>query len=121
MTPGIGETGHGAGDQPARTLVGAPKLDVRPVKAFRDGSDIAEQAVAVHVAKYPTKAAETTGTLDRRIGELAELDRHGVPDHPRRLIEACKLLDPLYPDRRLWGRELVAERLWFASEQGLSP
>ena len=73
------------------------------MKAFGDGSDITEQAVASYVAKYATKAAENTGTLDRRIGELSELDRHQVPDHTRRLIEACKQLDPLYPDRRLWA------------------
>ncbi|WP_326775933.1 replication initiator protein RepSA [Streptomyces sp. NBC_01445] len=90
-------------DQPARTFCWGKQLDVRPVKAFGDGSDITEQAVASYVAKYATKAAENTGTLDRRIGELAELDRHGVPDHARRLITACRDLDGLYPDRRLWG------------------
>ncbi|MDH6625021.1 hypothetical protein M2271_002825 [Streptomyces sp. LBL] len=90
-------------DQPARTFRWGTQLDVRPVKAFGDGSDITEQAVASYVAKYATKAAENTGTLDRRIGELSELDRHHVPDHTRRLIEACKILDPLYPDRRLWA------------------
>ncbi|MDL2075419.1 replication initiator protein RepSA [Streptomyces sp. GXMU-J15] len=90
-------------DQPARTFRWGTQLDVRPVKAFGDGSEITEQAVASYVAKYATKAAENTGTLDRRIGELAELDRHQVPDHTRRLIEACKVLDPLYPDRRLWA------------------
>ncbi|WTX60936.1 replication initiation protein [Streptomyces sp. NBC_00648] len=92
-----------SGDQPARTFRWGRQLDVRPITAFGDGSDITEQAVASYVAKYATKAAENTGTLDRRIGELAELDRHGVPDHARRLIEACKNLDPLYPDRRLWA------------------
>ncbi|PZT70511.1 replication initiation protein [Streptomyces sp. SW4] len=92
-----------ADDQPARTFRWGTQLDVRPVKAFGDGSEITEQAVASYVAKYATKAAENTGTLDRRIGELAELDRHQVPDHTRRLIEACKALDPLYPDRRLWA------------------
>ncbi|MGW4938927.1 replication initiator protein RepSA [Streptomyces sp. NPDC004166] len=92
-----------AGDQPARTFRWGTQLDVRPVKAFGDGSDVTEQAVASYVAKYATKAAENTGTLDRRIGELAELDRYGVPDHARHLIEACKLLDLLYPDRRLWA------------------
>ncbi|MEU5545514.1 replication initiator protein RepSA [Streptomyces sioyaensis] len=91
------------GDQPTRTFRWGTQLDVRPVKAFGDGSDITEQAVASYVAKYATKAAETTGTLDRRIGELAELDRHQVPEHTRRLITACKALDPLYPDRRLWA------------------
>ncbi|WP_134655536.1 replication initiator protein RepSA [Streptomyces sp. H23] len=92
-----------AEDQPARTFRWGSQLDVRPVKAFGDGSDITEQAVASYVAKYATKAAETTGALDRRIGELSELDRHGVPDHTRRLVEACKVLDPLYPARRLWA------------------
>ncbi|MEU5678204.1 replication initiator protein RepSA [Streptomyces rochei] len=92
-----------AGAQPARTFRWGAQLDVRPVKAFGDGSDITEQAVASYVAKYATKAAENTGTLDRRIGELAELDRHQVPDHTRRLITACRELDPLYPDRRLWA------------------
>lgn len=92
-----------AEDEPAHTFRWGTQLDVRPVKAFGDGSDITEQAVAAYVAKYATKAAETTGTLDRRIGELSELDRHQVPDHTRRLIEACKHLDPLYPDRRLWA------------------
>lgn len=71
--------------------------------AFGDGSDITEQAVASYVAKYATKAAENTGTLDRCIGELAELDRHQVPDHARRLLQACRDLDDLYPDRRLWA------------------
>ncbi|MGI5250071.1 replication initiator protein RepSA [Actinacidiphila glaucinigra] len=92
-----------AGDQSARTFRWGTQLDVRPVKAFGDGSDITEQAVASYVAKYATKAAENTGTLDRRIGELSELDRHGVPDHARRLIQACRDLDDLYPDRRLWA------------------
>ncbi|MFE2049044.1 replication initiator protein RepSA [Streptomyces sp. NPDC059459] len=90
-------------DQPARTFRWGRQLDVRPVKAFGDGSDLTEQAVASYVAKYATKAAENTGTLDRRVGELAELDRHGVPDHARRLITACRDLDGLYPDRRLWA------------------
>ncbi|MGQ4716295.1 replication initiator protein RepSA [Streptomyces anulatus] len=97
-----------AGDQPARTFRWGTQLDVRPVVAFGDGSDVTEQAVASYVAKYATKAAENTGTLDRRIGELSELDRHGVPDHARRLIAACHLLDPLYPERRLraWAHML---------------
>ncbi|MFF8568415.1 replication initiator protein RepSA [Streptomyces cellulosae] len=92
-----------AENQPARTFRWGTQLDVRPVKAFGDGSELTEQAVASYVAKYATKAAENTGALDRRIGELAELDRHQVPGHTRRLIEACKTLDPLYPDRRLWA------------------
>ncbi|POX36725.1 replication initiation protein [Streptomyces sp. Ru73] len=92
-----------AGDQPARTLRWGTQLDVRPIGAFGAGEDLTEQAVASYVAKYATKAAETTGTVDRRIGELRELDKlPDLPDHTRRLIRACRDLDKLYPDRKLW-------------------
>ncbi|MFF5365649.1 replication initiator [Streptomyces sp. NPDC013187] len=97
-----------AGDQPARTLHWGKQLDVRPIRAFGDGEDITEQAVASYVAKYATKAAETTGTVDRRIGNKEALVLVGVPDHPARLIEACLDLHPLYPDRKLrdWAHML---------------
>ncbi|MFD8853153.1 replication initiator, partial [Streptomyces sp. NPDC059604] len=97
-----------AGDQPLRRLRWGTQLDIRPVKAFGDGSDITEQAVASYIAKYSTKAAETTGSLDRRIGNREALVLLGVPDHTRRLVEACFDLDPLYPDRRLlaWAHML---------------
>ncbi|WP_394430417.1 replication initiator protein RepSA [Streptomyces sp. SGAir0957] len=90
-------------ETPARDLRWGKRLDVRPIRAFDNGDDITEQAVASYVAKYATKAAEATGALNRRIGELAELDRSHVPDHARRLIRACHDLDPLYPERRLWA------------------
>ncbi|MBC9716858.1 replication initiation protein [Streptomyces sp. TRM66268-LWL] len=88
-------------DQPTRVLRWGIKDDVRPIKAFGT-DDVSEGKVAAYVAKYATKAAETTGTLDRRIGELTELDRAHVPEHARRLIRACHDLNPLYPDRKLW-------------------
>lgn len=96
------------GDEPARSFQWGTQLDIRPVKAFADGSDITEQAVASYVAKYATKAAETTGTLDRPIGNREAPVLLGVPDHARRLIDACFNLEPLYPDRRLraWAHML---------------
>ncbi|MEF9884397.1 replication initiator protein RepSA [Streptomyces sp. P9-A4] len=97
-----------AGDHPARRLHWGTQLDIRPVKAFGDGSDITEQAVASYIAKYATKAAETTGSLDRRIGNREALLLLGIPDHTRRLVEACLDLDPVYPERRLsaWAHML---------------
>ncbi|WP_308289631.1 replication initiator protein RepSA [Streptomyces muensis] len=97
-----------AGDEPARTLRWGTQLDVQPIGAFGHGEDITEQAVASYVAKYATKAAETTGTVDRRIGNKEALELLEVPDHPRRLIEACLDLHPLYPDRKLrdWAHML---------------
>ncbi|MEU6365309.1 replication initiator protein RepSA [Streptomyces sp. NPDC046931] len=96
------------GDQPARTLRWGTQLDVQPIGAFGNGEEITEQAVASYVAKYATKAAETTGTVDRRIGNKEALVLLGVPDHPRRLIEACLDLHALYPDRKLrdWAHML---------------
>ncbi|WTJ01254.1 replication initiation protein [Streptomyces sp. NBC_00723] len=97
-----------AGDQPARTLRWGTQLDVQPIGAFGYDEEITEQAVASYVAKYATKAAETTGTVDRRIGNKEALVLLGVPDHPRRLIEACLDLHALYPDRKLrdWAHML---------------
>ncbi|MEU5163528.1 replication initiator protein RepSA [Streptomyces sp. NPDC020875] len=97
-----------ADDHPARTLRWGTQLDIRPIKALGDGTDITEQAVASYVAKYATKAAETTGTPDHPIGNKEALVLLGIADHPRRLIETCLDLDPVYPDRKLraWAHML---------------
>ncbi|MFJ3667737.1 replication initiator protein RepSA [Streptomyces sp. NPDC090106] len=94
--------------QPARTLRWGTQLDVRTIRAFGDGEEITEQAVASYLAKYATKAAETTGTVDRRIGNKEALVLLDVPDHPARLITACLDLHALYPDRKLrdWAHML---------------
>ncbi|MGW4693602.1 replication initiator protein RepSA [Kitasatospora cineracea] len=96
-----------AGDQPARALKWGTQVDVRPIGAFATG-EISERAVASYVAKYATKSAETTETVDRRILERHELDRHQLPPHTRQLIESCWDLDALYPDRLLahWSHML---------------
>ena len=79
-------------NQPARTLRWGTQLDVRPIAAFGDGQELTEAAVASYVAKYATKAAETTGTVDHRIGERgsprpARTRRHpgAHPPHDRGL------------------------------------
>ncbi|SEP57548.1 replication initiator protein RepSA [Streptomyces radiopugnans] len=96
-----------AGTQPARVLRWGTQLDIQPIGAF-DGGEITEQAVASYVAKYATKAAETTGTVDHRIGNAEALDLLDVPEHPKRLIAACLDLHRLYPDRKLreWAHML---------------
>ncbi|MFC4513351.1 MULTISPECIES: replication initiator protein RepSA [Streptomyces] len=96
-----------AGAYPARDLTWGRQVDVQAITTGAD-TELSEQAVAAYVAKYATKAAENTGTLDHRIGELAELDHHALPDHTRRLIEACWRLDDAYPGRKLahWAHML---------------
>ncbi|MEV5973003.1 replication initiator protein RepSA [Streptomyces sp. NPDC051921] len=90
------------------TLRWGDQLDIQPIGAFGAGEDLTEQAVAAYVAKYATKAAETTGTVDHPVGNKEALVLLGVPDHPRRLMEACMDLDAAYPDRRLraWAHML---------------
>ncbi|MFF0131225.1 replication initiator protein RepSA [Streptomyces mirabilis] len=97
-----------AGEEPARTLRWGTQLDVQPITAFGEGEEITEAAVASYVAKYATKAAENTGAVDRRIGNKEALVLLDVPDHPRRLMEACLDLHALYPDRKLreWAHML---------------
>ncbi|WUL62391.1 replication initiation protein [Streptomyces sp. NBC_00344] len=98
-----------AGRFPARILGWGTQIDVQPIGALEDQDDVTEQAVGAYVAKYATKAAETTGTLDRRVGELRELDSHpDMPDHTKRLIKACWELDADYPERLLahWSHML---------------
>ncbi|MFD9000708.1 replication initiator protein RepSA [Streptomyces sp. NPDC059582] len=89
------------GDFPSRTLRWGSQVDVQPIGSLA-GVELTDGAVASYVAKYATKAAETTETVDRRIGELSELDKLSLPGHTRRLIEACRDLDDAYPDRMLW-------------------
>jgi hypothetical protein len=49
---------------PARVLTWGRQLDIRPITT---NGDVTDTKVAAYVAKYATKAAECTGTLDRRL------------------------------------------------------
>ncbi|NJP28043.1 hypothetical protein FLW53_28350 [Microbispora sp. SCL1-1] len=85
--------------QPTRHLVWGEQVDVRPIDPgdLHDGPHLSERAVAAYVAKYATKAAENSGTLDRRIKprDLPTLHAQGVSEHAARLIRtAWTLGDP---------------------------
>ncbi len=92
---------------PARTLVWGRQLDIRPVTAH---GDVTDTKVAGYVAKYATKAAECTGTLDRRITPADRLADLPVRNHARRHIAACLRLGklPQLKDLRLaaWAHML---------------
>ncbi|MEU6767123.1 replication initiator [Streptomyces sp. NPDC046853] len=117
-------------DQPARDLTWGARFDVRPITAFAT-DDINEGKVAAYVAKYATKAAESTGATDRAVycgtcrgsGGFPTIQHADgtpvycrtcegsgmgqdpatlpVPDHIRRLMLACADLQRLYPKRML--------------------
>ena len=77
---------------PARTLCWGREHDTRPITTTGELTDI---RVAAYVAKYATKAAECTGTLDRRITAADRLDELSVSEHARRLIATCLRLSKL--------------------------
>jgi hypothetical protein len=92
---------------PARTLAWGRELDIRPITTTGDLSD---GKVAAYVAKYATKAAECTGTLDRRITPTDQLADLPIRDHARRHIIECVRLSkqPGLEDLRLaaWAHML---------------
>ena len=57
------------------------QLDIRPVTAY---GDVTDTKVAAYVAKYATKAAEYTGTLDRRLTPADRIADLPVREHARR-------------------------------------
>ncbi len=77
---------------PARTIGWGREHDVRPITAT---GELTDTKVARYVAKYATKAAECTGTLDRRITPADRLATLPVTSHARRLIAECLRLGQL--------------------------
>ena len=77
---------------PSRTLAWGRECDTRPVTTT---GELTDAKVAAYVAKYATKAAECSGTLDRRITPADRLAELPVRDHARRHIAACLRLGKL--------------------------
>jgi hypothetical protein len=77
---------------PARTLAWGREHDIRPVTTT---GDVTDTKVAAYVAKYATKAAECTGTIDRRITATDRLADLPIREHARRLIAECLRLGGL--------------------------
>jgi hypothetical protein len=85
------ETLAAAGLSP-RTLTWGREHDIRPVTTT---GDVTDTKVAAYVAKYATKAAECTGTIDRRITAADRLADLPIREHARRLIADCLRLGGL--------------------------
>lgn len=86
------------------------QLDIRPVMADDGQRAVSEQAVSAYVAKYATKAAEVTGTVDRRIRSHREIAALDVCRHVRRMITTAWTLggNPAYRHLQLrrWAHML---------------
>jgi hypothetical protein len=77
---------------PAHALTWGREHDIRTITST---GDLTDGKVAAYLAKYATKAAECTGTLDRPITRDDQLTDLPVTDHARRLIAACLRLGKL--------------------------
>jgi hypothetical protein len=98
------------GGEPRRTFAWGEQLDTRPI-TMEDGADrLTEQAVSAYVAKYATKAAETTGTVDRRIRHPSEIPYLRLTPHAEAMITTAWRLGSLatYRDLQLrrWAHML---------------
>jgi len=76
----------------ARTLAWGREHDTRPITTT---GELTDTKVAGYVAKYATKAAECTGTLDRRITAADRLADLPVREHARCHIAECLRLGRL--------------------------
>jgi hypothetical protein len=77
---------------PTRTLTWGREIDTRPVTTT---GELTDSKVAAYVAKYATKAAECTGTFDRRISAADQLDALPIRDHARHHVAECIQLSKL--------------------------
>jgi hypothetical protein len=73
-----------------RVLRWGSQLDARPLRAFDDGNELADDAVAAYVAKYVTKgAADTAAGTDHRLTSADDIEAAAVYPHVRSLMRAC--------------------------------
>ena len=72
----------------SRPVCWGRQLDVRVIDAASETAN--PTAIAAYVAKYATKSSTELGhTLDTRLRTAEEIDALKVPEHVRRLVEAC--------------------------------
>ncbi|WP_214109799.1 replication initiator [Acrocarpospora catenulata] len=97
-------------DDPPRLLRWGGQLDVAPVHLGAGLDGVSDQRVASYVAKYATKGAEASGTVDRPIRTLRDVAYLDVTEHARRMIYTCFLLGDLAAYRavplRRWAHML---------------
>ncbi len=77
---------HTPGGTEPMVLRWGVQVDVRPV---RSGGPTQTVQVGNYLAKYTTKSVDADGLLDRPVRSLAHLRLLNLPEHARRLVEAC--------------------------------
>jgi hypothetical protein len=86
------------------------QLDTQPIQVAGELDGIDDKHVARYIAKYATKGAEESGTVDRPIRFPSQIATLDVSEHARRMIWTCFTLAdlPKYRDLRLrkWAHML---------------
>ncbi|WP_067463844.1 replication initiator [Actinomadura macra] len=96
---------HPGGEGRTLTLGWGRQLDIQPIQVAAELEGIADKHVARYIAKYATKGAEDSGTVDRPIRYATQIRALKVSEHARRMIWTCFALAdlPAYHDLRLRG------------------
>ncbi|MGI5205971.1 replication initiator [Spirillospora sp. CA-108201] len=101
---------HPDGTSPPLSLRWGRQLDTQAIQVAAELDGIADKHVARYIAKYATKGAEDSGTVDRPIRFASQISSLQVPVHARRMIWTCFTLAdlPEYHDLRLrhWAHML---------------
>lgn len=92
------------------TLRWGRQLDTQAIQVAAELDGIADKHVARYIAKYATKGAKDSGTVDRPIRYATQISSLKVSEHARRMIWTCFTLAdlPAYHDLRLrhWAHML---------------
>jgi hypothetical protein len=98
------------GESAPLTLGWGRQLDTQPIQVAAELDGIADKHVARYIAKYATKGAEDSGTVDRPIRYATQISSLEVSEHARRMIWTCFTLAdlPEYHELRLrkWAHML---------------
>ncbi|OMI38677.1 replication initiator [Streptomyces sparsogenes] len=105
-----------------RELRWGEQLDIREIAALGDG-ELTDQKVAAYVAKYATKSAEDSGTVDRslRCPHCAGRGYQTGPDGFRDLCESCEGTGQSEPIRDLPVHSHVRQMIRTAWDLGHLP
>jgi hypothetical protein len=101
---------HPDGQSRPLVLRWGTQLDTRPIQVAAELDGISDKHVARYIAKYATKGAEDSGTVDRPIRFPSQISSLHVSEHVRRMIWTCFTLadSPEYADLplRKWAHML---------------
>ncbi|MFI6522040.1 replication initiator [Spirillospora sp. NPDC050679] len=101
---------HPDGESSPLILTWGRQLDVQPIRVAAELEGMADKHVARYIAKYATKGAEDSGTVDRPVRYATQINSLKVSGHARRMIWTCFALAdlPEYHDLRLrqWAHML---------------